>query len=286
MRCLIVILFFFSIKVYSQNCDFILYSEREPVEFATIQSLHSSAGATSDQYGRVKIKLQSTSDTLVIRALGFSAKEVPYKDLTDTIKLEQVEYDLAEVVIIAPAAKDISVERSRPKKSWYIRFSNSAWIVFRKINSPTDGCLLNSISLFSKAQRDDLKLYVYLQQVGADGMPSNAIYSSGKEVLIPKGKRQVEIDFSDLALTIEANGVFVAFTAPVDHENSWEDQYKDENNVKRKAQYFGPSLRMTPIGDLNDGFVLSKGKYRWLGKIDSKNDVLRGVAIDYTLRCK
>jgi len=285
MRCIVIVLFcLFSVKAYSQSLAFLLYSEGEPVEYATIQSFHSSTGATSDQFGRVEIKLKSKSDTLAIRALGYSAKNVPFEDLTDTVWLERHEYTLTEAVVSSSVLKDIYIQQSRPKKNWFLRFSKSAWIVFRKINQAKDGCLLNSVSLFCKPQRGGLKIYVYLQQVGADGMPSITIESSGREVTIPKGKRQVEIDFSDLALPVEANGVFVVITAPVDHENSWEQQYKDEFNVKRVVQYFGPNLRMTPIGDVNDGFVLSKGKYRRLGKLDSKGDMLRGVAIDYSLK--
>jgi hypothetical protein len=263
-----ILFLFLPFLIFSQTSSQIIdFKTNEPIPFVNVWIKGSQSGTTSNDNGKFELALKA-QDTLVLSAVGFEGREIPFKSVSDILIMNRSVEKLEAVNIEQPYfSKERRFGKIKPG-TYNSAFScgTTPWMVGSNI--PYDTVFTQTpflkkivISTYSNIKNARFAIRLY---AGNDSLFKRALNDSPIITIAKRGQRKTEINLSSLNFKFPKEGLKVVLEFLIIEENKHLYRAKSKKTGKtRTYTSYEPRFWVRKKKDLKSSHIAYRnGKWR------------------------
>lgn len=289
-KILLIILILTSTLTFCQKSGIIKDSiTNVPIPYVNIWIENENIGTTSNENGKFILDNFDNSKVIVFSAIGYTTKKINSKLIKNIVELNPQITELKEVIVNSKKQnKEIKIGQfEKSKINHYFGCGTKPWIVARYFNfqdNYSQTPILKKIKLLTKSDVKNSKFNIRLYSVNEKGEPENYIYNENIIGIALKGKKETEIDISNLNIEFPEKGFFIAIEWLIIDSNKYEYIYTTENSKeKKKGISYEPSIGTLPNENNENSWTFNQGKWRKFLNHEGSKGIYKDKDIDLAI---
>ncbi|TYC07439.1 carboxypeptidase-like regulatory domain-containing protein [Bizionia gelidisalsuginis] len=278
---------------FSQLKSVIIDSKtKEKIPYVNIWVENENIGTTSNEKGEFELEVNKTK-IILFSAIGFETKRISSDSIKNILELKPVITELDEIVIKSKNStnKLIIGKFKKSKIDFYFSCGTKPWITARYFKYKEEyekTIFINKIKVLTKSKVKDSKFNIRLYNINNEGEPEGYIYDENIIATAKKGKKNTEIDITELNIEFPKKGFFIAIEWLIIEDNKYEYKYTITGSKKKHDGIsYEPYIGTIPAESDENSWIFTKGKWRkiWKNKSPSKKykEKYNLMAIELTL---
>jgi hypothetical protein len=262
---------------FSQLKSVIIDSEtKEKVPYVNIWVENENIGTTSNEKGEFELEINGKK-VILFSAIGFQTKKIISDSIKNVLELKPLITQLEEIIINSKKlSQELTIgEFKKSKINNYFACGTQPWISAKFFDYKTEyekTPYLKKLKILTNSDVKNSKFNIRLYGVNEKGEPENYIYNENIIGIAKKGKKNTEIDLSELNIEFPENGFFVAIEWLIIEENRHEYNYTMQGSRKKLiGTSYEPAIGTVPAETNENSWRLNQGKWRKVWKNNDKS---------------
>lgn len=268
IRFTLFFLLIFLNNLFSQiNATIIDEKTNEKVPFVNIWVENENIGTSADANRKFTLEKIKSDKILVFSAIGYENLKINSNEIKEVVKLVPTITNLKEVVLIQRKNnKKLVIEKY--KKSiinhyWACNFPKIEARLFNYKQEYSNTPFLRTIKvLTNNEKKEDAVFNVRLYNIGKNGLPESTIYDENILGYAKNGKKNTEIDVSNLNIQFPEKGIIIAVEWIITDANKSEYEIFDQITKSKKNHiHYNPNFGTIPVNTNDNLFFYYTGKW-------------------------